>query len=318
MIRERVSVNIDISVIVPVYNVEKYLDECIQSILKQTFDNFELILIDDGSVDKSGLICDKYLEIDSRVRVKHQNNCGQSSARNAGLDCACGTYITFIDSDDWVEPQYLEFLYNKIKIGGVDIVRTAFRQSKINGENIMLHPFSGKELEVENSDFKLIEVYLSNKIMPMMTAGLYNAELFQSVRFPEHLCAEDMYVTFLSLYYSKKVILTNEILYNARENMESVTHKKIKTIDICNTWKSVRDFAIANYLPHNIIAKVDSIIARLLYHFIRDAKLDGIRVVSIHQDALYFINMNLNFVRRVLLRVLILKSSIKVSADIKK
>ena len=98
----------NISVIVPVYNTEKYLDRCIQSILTQTYTDFELLLIDDGSTDSSGAICDKYAEQDSRVRVFHKENGGASSARNLGLDNANGEWITFCDSDDWVYPCWLE------------------------------------------------------------------------------------------------------------------------------------------------------------------------------------------------------------------
>ena len=93
-----------ISVIVPVYNVETYQARCVDSILNQSYANLEVILVDDGSKDASGSICDKYAEKDNRIRVIHKENGGLSSARNAGLDVACGEYITFVDSDDWIEP----------------------------------------------------------------------------------------------------------------------------------------------------------------------------------------------------------------------
>jgi glycosyltransferase involved in cell wall biosynthesis len=97
-----------ISIIVPVYNTEKYLDQCIQSILSQTYTDFELLLIDDGSTDSSGAICDRYAEQDSRVRVFHKPNGGVSSARNLGLDNAKGEWVTFCDSDDWVYDYWLQ------------------------------------------------------------------------------------------------------------------------------------------------------------------------------------------------------------------
>ena len=99
-----------ISIIVPVYKAEKHLSECIDSIISQTYENFELILIDDGSPDNSGKICDEYAEKDKRIRAIHKENGGVSSARNTGLDNASGEYITFIDSDDFVDKQYLEKL----------------------------------------------------------------------------------------------------------------------------------------------------------------------------------------------------------------
>ena len=103
-----------ISVIVPVYNVEKYLDKCVQSILNQTYENIELVLVDDGSTDGSSKICDKYGNIDSRVKVIHKENGGLSSARNRGIDEAGGKFITFIDSDDYIHHQMLEILYEGI------------------------------------------------------------------------------------------------------------------------------------------------------------------------------------------------------------
>ena len=107
-----------ISVIVPVYNVEKYLHRCVDSILAQTFTDFELILVDDGSPDNCGKICDEYAEKDSRIHVIHKVNGGLSDARNAGLDWAFANsnseWVTFIDSDDWVDKYYLEYLYNSI------------------------------------------------------------------------------------------------------------------------------------------------------------------------------------------------------------
>lgn len=101
-----------ISVIVPVYNVEKYLSRCIESILSQTFTDFELLLIDDGSTDRSGEICDEYAKKDTRIRVFHTKNRGVSAARNLGLDNAKGEWISFVDSDDWVENDYLKSLFN--------------------------------------------------------------------------------------------------------------------------------------------------------------------------------------------------------------
>ena len=111
-----------ISVIVPVYNVEKYLDKCIQSILGQTYSNIELLLIDDGSTDSSGAICDKYVTQDSRVRVFHKSNEGVSAARNWGLDNAKGEWIAFVDADDWIDSDMYERMYNAAVQNQTDMV----------------------------------------------------------------------------------------------------------------------------------------------------------------------------------------------------
>lgn len=107
-----------ISVIIPIYNVEKYLSDCVESVLKQTYTDLEIILVDDGSQDASGQICDDYAKQDSRVQVIHKKNGGLSSARNAGIDQATGQYFFFLDSDDWIAENALELLYKEIKSTG--------------------------------------------------------------------------------------------------------------------------------------------------------------------------------------------------------
>ena len=114
--------NEKISVIVPVYNAEAYLDKCIESLIRQSYDNLEIILIDDKSTDKSLKICYEWRERDERISVfEHSNNKGQASARNLGLEKASGKYITFVDSDDWIEEKLIEKLYNKLKVVNADI-----------------------------------------------------------------------------------------------------------------------------------------------------------------------------------------------------
>ena len=133
MEKEKLS-NPIISIIVPVYNVEKYLNRCIESILNQTFPDFELILIDDGSTDKSGDICDDYKSKDSRVKVIHKNNEGVSVARNVGLDNSKGTYILFVDSDDYIDNDLLEIAVCNMQSKETDIIFWGFYNEYINGE----------------------------------------------------------------------------------------------------------------------------------------------------------------------------------------
>ena len=122
-----------ISIIVPVYNVEQYLRRCVDSILAQTFTDFECILIDDGSPDNCPAICDEYAERDNRIIVIHQKNAGVSAARNAGLDLARGEWIGFVDSDDWCDPGMYEFLYKNAITNQVDISICGFRSIEKNG-----------------------------------------------------------------------------------------------------------------------------------------------------------------------------------------
>ena len=118
----------EISVIVPIYNVEKYLGPCIDSILAQTFKDFELILVDDGSPDRCGKICDEYERVDKRIRVIHQENSGLSAARNVGLDVMVGKYVTFIDSDDLVDKRFLEELYDNLQNDKAQISLCQFQE----------------------------------------------------------------------------------------------------------------------------------------------------------------------------------------------
>lgn len=121
-----------ISIIVPVYNVEPYLEQCIDSILNQSFRDFELILVDDGSPDRCGEICDRYAAADDRIRVIHQKNGGVSAARNAGMEVSKGKYIVFVDSDDMVHPLYLEHLYKAIQKHNADISMCWFSRFEKN------------------------------------------------------------------------------------------------------------------------------------------------------------------------------------------
>ncbi len=129
----------DISIIVPVYQSEQYLPQCIESILAQTFSNFELILVDDGSSDHSGNICDEYARKDARIRVIHQANAGVSAARNAGLDAAVGTYVMFCDSDDWVDPDWCQCLYDGISRDDVVMAMCGYRNLNDQHELLSLN-----------------------------------------------------------------------------------------------------------------------------------------------------------------------------------
>lgn len=124
----------EVSIIVPIYNVEKYLRRCIDSILNQTFEDFELILIDDGSTDDSASICEEYVIKDKRVKYIYQDNRGVSEARNKGIESCCGKYIQFIDSDDYVDRDFIEILIKKIKKDKSDIAFIGFYNEYDNGE----------------------------------------------------------------------------------------------------------------------------------------------------------------------------------------
>lgn len=219
-----------ISVIVPVYKVEPYLHQCVDSILAQTFTDFELILVDDGSPDNCGKICDTYAEQDPRVRVIHQENGGLSAARNAGIDAANGAYLTFIDSDDWVVSDYLKKLYSCIKDYTADVAicdkvefwNDDFRAldwTKNVGETICI---SGSEAAKR--------VYcVGTGVSIVACAKLFSYRLFEQLRFPVGKIHEDQAVIPILLYTAKVVVVSNYKAYMYRQHPDSIMRTGFST-----------------------------------------------------------------------------------------
>lgn len=213
----------EISVIVPVYNVEKYLRRCVDSILAQSFPDFELILIDDGSPDRCGEICDDYAARDARIHVIHQQNGGLSAARNAGLDYVFAhsdsQWLTFIDSDDWIHPVYLEQLINAVndmncKIAVCDYYRTDATDSLPEISAVAPELFTPEEL------------WLKNRITATVACcKLYEKSCFESLRFPVGKLHEDEYVTYQALFSCNNVAYIPMELYYYYSNPESITKK---------------------------------------------------------------------------------------------
>ena len=210
-----------ISVIVPVYKVEAYLHECVDSILVQTFTDFELILVDDGSPDNCGKICDEYAAKDSRVRVIHQENRGLSGARNSGIDVAQGEYITFVDSDDLVDMRYLEILIDAAK---EDAAVAVCRHEEFSDGNL-LRPWQG---EVSRKPFGTVDaveaMYNGSAWIPVNAWGkLICRELIGDIRFPVGRLHEDQAFTPYILYRAEKTVSCDAILYHYRVNPVSIT-----------------------------------------------------------------------------------------------
>ena len=214
-----------ISIIVPVYKVEQYLRRCLDSIASQTFTDWECILIDDGSPDKSGAICDEYALRDSRFRVIHQENKGVSAARNAGLDAARGEWIGFVDSDDWVEKDCYETAMEIAVAEKADTV--CFGVRFVNGRNDFKNVhFSDKGLY---KNFVQYPVYMNAVCNKLFHKNLLH-NLFQktSIHFDEDISiCEDMLFSFQILYASKKIIYLKQIFYNYFVNLASCTNSSL-------------------------------------------------------------------------------------------
>lgn len=206
-----------ISIIVPIYNVEKYLNRCIDSILNQTFVDFELILVDDGSHDNCGAICDEYVKKDKRIKVIHKENGGLSSARNAGIDIAQGEYLGFVDSDDWIHPQLLELSFSIIKKTEVDIVSFDYikiQKEKYNCEKINIEK-EAANAKIYEKEFIINNLY--NKFQQQIGVEawkkIYKADIFKDLRFRKGIIHEDDDIFLDILFKVKKIAITNNVLY---------------------------------------------------------------------------------------------------------
>lgn len=217
-----------ISIIVPVYQVEKYLEECVNSIINQTYKIIEIILIDDGSTDASGSICDDYAKRNDKIIVVHQQNKGLSGARNVGLDLAKGKYICFVDSDDYIHEDFINILYKMIKeknaeIAICDYTRDNFWNDsniKNDGEYVLT---SHKMLSEWHGRRTRIETVVWNK--------LYHRDIFGGrsnckIRFPEGKIHEDVYTSHLMIANANRIAITNKKLYCYRKNSSSITNSK--------------------------------------------------------------------------------------------
>lgn len=225
--------NDKISVIVPIYNVERYLRKCVYSILRQSYKNLEIILVDDGSTDNSGVICDEFAKLDGRIVVIHKVNGGLSSARNDGLEIATGKYIGFVDSDDWIEPNMYKRLYNFLKINKCSVVECAV--NNVYGESVEI--FDKKEDIIMNGRdaIKLQLKQVGNNIFPRIAvwSKLFEADFWKNRRFPEGKIHEDYMLTCEAFYESKKVGLIREGLYNhLYTNKASIINSKFGEKDL--------------------------------------------------------------------------------------
>ncbi|MBI6056665.1 glycosyltransferase [Clostridium perfringens] len=215
--------NKKISVIVPIYNVEKYLEKCINSILNQTYKNLEVILVDDGSPDNCGKICDEYALKDNRIKVIHKENGGLSSARNSGLDIATGDYIGFVDSDDWIESNMYEILLNNAIKYNADI--------SVGGVVDLLEE-NDKYIKTKSTFNGTIETVCLNKqeAMKKFFLGswsawdkLYKRKVHEHLRFPQGKINEDEAIAMHILDNCNNIVYTNEVFYNYISRPNSIT-----------------------------------------------------------------------------------------------
>ena len=238
-----------ISVIVPVYKVEDFLDHCLRSITSQTYKNIEIILVDDGSPDRCPQMCDSWKKIDNRIKVIHQNNYGGGQARNRALDIAEGEFIVFVDSDDYIASTMLEFLYNQFK-EDVDIVECGYCVTEnddvlFDDENITYEckVFNTEEAMRENIRDQIFRQLIWNKMYRKNTIG--------NIRFPIESKIDDEFWTYRVLGNARRLIYTNKVLYAYRQQENSVMHllspeRRLQSIEA----KIQRHNYIIKYMPN--------------------------------------------------------------------
>ena len=213
-----------ISVVIPVYNVQKYLKNCLDSVVNQTYKNLQIIIIDDGSTDSSGAICDEYAEKDSRIVVIHQKNQGAGSAKNSGLELIKGDYFSIIDSDDYIELNTYEKMIEYMEKNNVDMVQCLFRKKYMDG-SVNVKYLSGETDKQKMSATDFLQGMLNDWKYAVFWNKLFKRELLADVRFPENRKIDDEFFTYKLVCNAKDVLNVTDIFYNYRIRKTSVMNE---------------------------------------------------------------------------------------------
>ena len=226
-----------ISVIIPIYKVEAYLEKCIESVRDQTYQDIEIILVDDGSPDNCGAVCDRYQKMDERVKVLHKENGGLSDARNKGLDIATGEYVLFVDSDDFIHPNMIELLYYSLQETDADIsvcgFKTVGEKDRISFDSGVKQGkreiFEGQEVMNQLRHKNLLTVVAWNK--------LYKRKLFADIRYPKGKIHEDEFLIHQILHLCERTVYISQELYYYVKREGSIT-EQIKPSNVAYGWEA--------------------------------------------------------------------------------
>lgn len=238
-----------ISVIIPVYNVEKYLPQCINSVLEQSYQNFEIILVNDGSKDTSGAICDNYSKKDSRIKVIHQENAGASAARNTGLKIVSGEYVYFLDGDDWLERNAFEEMVKSMQKEQTDFVFFDAYSIDENSGNISKKHYSHKETYKNGKGHEIMKQLLTNKEFHVAPWSMFFRTKFlmqSKIYFEEGIIYEDMLFAYQVFSMAQKVAYVPAYLYFRRYRENSVMTSKVvqkNFVSAVKVYEQVRDYS---------------------------------------------------------------------------
>lgn len=306
-----------ISVIVPMYNVENYLEECLTSLIEQTYTNLEIIVINDGSTDNSLGVAEICARRDNRIRIYNFENAGLSEARNRGLRVAQGDYIAFLDSDDWVEKDMYKILMSYAVNNNCDMVKCSVREfgHGINRKIMPIDNIITNKCDVGGEQGSLLKkYYFQDFLWKIACNGIYKRDLALKVYFPKGLCFEDNYSAGMYLFYASKVMMIDKILYNYRVNFAGISKSGNKRpLDIAIvTQQLINDLKEQKFNENNFMNKLYQKMARELFHFIRGSGKENKKFKLIYIDkTLYeWLILKLNFRRRILLYYYIVKNNI--------
>ncbi len=238
-----------ISVIVPIYGVEKYLEQCVKTITEQTYQNLEILLVDDGSPDQSGEIADRLALTDDRIKVIHKVNGGLSDARNVGIEASTGDYLTFIDSDDYIHPQMMELLLQAVDDGKKDISICSY-EMVYEGKEPEIKRFSLQDVKkVDGREIQQIYLHQDKKRLnyTVAWAKIYKKEIFAHIRYPKGRLHEDEYTTFRTLYEAKDIAYIDIPLYFYLSRETSIMGEfKAKRFDVFGGYETRMNY----YMGH--------------------------------------------------------------------
>lgn len=236
-----------ISVIVPVYNIEQYLQRCLDSLFAQTYKNLEIILVDDGSTDKSPNICDRYKEKDERAVVIHKENGGAADARNLALDICHGVYISFVDGDDYLDEKYLEILYKDLEETQADISICSWEEVTAQEEKRTTN--AETKQEVFNTEEALENLLYQRKFDSAMWCKLYKRCLFEDIRFPKGNLYEDIAIIYKIFAGAKKIVYRNYkgYYYLLRETGTTLISFRREKMDLIDVTDELYEFIKENY-----------------------------------------------------------------------
>lgn len=218
-----------VTVIIPVYNVQDYLARCIDSVVTQTHHNLQILLVDDGSTDSSGSICDDYAKKDRRITVIHKENGGLSDARNAGLDAMDGDYVTFIDGDDYVHPQFVELLLNTMAKSGAQIAVCNWKKVKEHNatstacKDLECHHEKSEPLTIFNRQQALHSIFYQQELTHSACSRVFAASIFSDIRFPQDMLYEDLAIIYPIMRKVDTVALTSLTMYFYLQRSGSIT-----------------------------------------------------------------------------------------------